>query len=307
MLIFPEECSSILDWIRWGASSLAANDVANVNGQLDSIAEAQSLIAYCLNLDFNSLDTIYLNAKLTKIEQESIFEIITKRINTKKPTAYLINQAWFAGLSFYVDERVLVPRSPIGELIETNFSPWVDYSNINNILDLCTGSGCIAISCAYGFEGVQVDGVDLSPDALEVAKINQKQHGVEDFVNFHLGDLFDPVLGKKYDLIVSNPPYVDEIDMLNLPDEIKHEPAIGLASGADGLDVTTRILHQASDYLNDGGVLIVEVGNSAQALSDKYPDTDFMWLDFKNGGHGVFLLTKQQLKKFNSSYNFNVL
>ncbi len=217
-------------------------------------------------------------------------------MNDRTPVPYLTNQAWFAGMPFYVDERVLVPRSPFAELIKKKFSPWLEEpQKVTRILDMCTGSACIAIALAKAFEHAQVDAVDISFDALEVADINITEHMMQDQVFAIQSDVFSGVPGQKYDLIVANPPYVDAEDMADLPEEFHHEPELGLASGDDGLDVTRVILQEAAEHLTDNGLLFVEVGNSMVHMDALYPNAPFTWLEFEHGGLGVFMITKQQL------------
>ena len=233
-------------------------------------------------------------ARLTSSEKHRIVERVIRRINERIPVAYLTNKAWFCGHEFYVDDRVLVPRSPIGELINNRFAGLINHQP-EHILDMCTGSGCIAIACAYAFPEAEVDAVDISPDALAVTEQNVEDHGLIHNVTPIRSDLFRDLPKVQYDLIVTNPPYVDEEDMSDLPGEYRHEPVLGLASGSDGLKLTRRILACAPDYLSDDGILICEVGNSMVHLIEQYPDVPFTWLEFENGGDGVFMLTKPQL------------
>ena len=223
-----------------------------------------------------------------------ILERIERRINERRPVAYLIGEAWFMGLPFHVDERVLVPRSPISELLEARLQPWLADHPVERILDLCTGSGCIGIAAATVFPEAEVELSDISEDALAVAESNIELHEVGDRVMTVRSDVFDQVTGR-YDVIVSNPPYVDAEDMADMPAEYHHEPRLGLEAGDDGLSIAHRILADAADHLNPGGLLMVEVGNSWHALDAAYPQLPFTWLDFENGGDGVFLLTREQL------------
>jgi ribosomal protein L3 glutamine methyltransferase len=215
---------------------------------------------------------------------------------------YLTNIAWFAGMKFYVDERVIVPKSPIGELIRNDFEPWVDKKSINSVLDLCTGSGCIGIGMARVFSDAKITISDISEDALEVAKRNVKDHNLNNRVAIIESDLFKNIDGAHFDLIVSNPPYVDHQDIIEMPEEYKKEPILALEAGNDGLDIVKRILRQAPHHLNDGGILIVEVGNSQYALQDQYPSVPFTWLSFADGGDGVFMLTLEELLKYHEQF-----
>jgi ribosomal protein L3 glutamine methyltransferase len=219
------------------------------------------------------------------------------RIERRVPAAYLMGRMWFAGLEFEVDERVIVPRSPFAELITAGFEPWIDPSRVERILDVGTGSGCIAIACAARFATARVDAVDLSPAALEVASRNVARHGMQDRLRLLRGDALEPVRGERYDLIVSNPPYVSDAEMDALPAEYRHEPDVALRAGYDGLDVVRRILAGAGGLLQPHGALFVEVGNSDERLQAAYPTVPFMWLEFERGGGGVFMLTKHDLER----------
>lgn len=287
------DLKTISDFIRWSACSFEKANLSFGHGTDNAWDEAVTLILDTLRMPQESDSALY-SCRLTKTEKLALIENISQRINDRKPLAYLTHSARFAGFEFYVDERVLVPRSPIAELIENKFEPWLLHSP-EKILDLCTGGGCIAIACAMTFPDAMVYGSDLSEDALSVARMNKESFELEQQCEFIQSDLFENLQGRKYDLIVSNPPYVDAIDMETLPEEYHFEPEMGLASGIDGLDVTRKILEQAADYLTDNGILIVEVGNSAPALIAAYPNLAFTWLEFARGGEGVFLLERHQL------------
>jgi len=288
-----EELVTIQDVVRWAVTEFNRAGLFFGHGTDNAWDEAVQLIFPSLNIELQS-NVMILQSRLTKRERQMLIDLVVTRIEQRIPVPYLTNSAWFAGLEFYVDQRTLVPRSPIAELIEAKFAPWVEESP-KRILDLCTGSGCIAIACAYAFPDAEVDAVDLSDEALEVADINIQNHGVSQQVFPIQSDLFSGVENEKYDLIVSNPPYVDAEDMANLPEEYKHEPELGLACGNDGLDLVRDMLRQASSMLNEGGVMFVEVGNSQVHLQAAYPEIPFQWIEFSIGGHGVFVLTKAQL------------
>ncbi|MFK5984139.1 MAG: 50S ribosomal protein L3 N(5)-glutamine methyltransferase [Pseudomonadota bacterium] len=299
-----ERLNTITDFIRFGSSLFNREKLYFGHGTENAVDEAAYLVLHTLNLP-NSFHSDYFSATLLGHEKQQILDALLARSTKRIPASYITHQANFAGLSFYVDERVLVPRSPIAELIQEQFSPWVDAEQVHNILDLCTGSGCIAIACAYAFPEACIDAVDLSAEALDVAKINVKNHHLEEMVNLIQSDLFstfeqdeNDCFASKYDIIVSNPPYVDKEDMSLLPEEYRAEPELGLAAGDDGLGLVIPMLQQAQQYLSDQGILIVEVGNSDMALQDSFPDIPFYWLEFKNGGHGVFVLTKEQLQSY---------
>ena len=292
-----ESLKTITDFIRWGASIFKQSELYYGHGNSSAIDEAAYLVLHTLNLDPDT-HSIYFSSRLTGHEKKALIDIIFRRADEKIPAAYLTNESWFAGLSFYVDERVLVPRSPIAELIQKHYEPWIDVENVEKILDLCTGSGCIAIANAYYFPHAVVDAVDISQDALDVALQNVQRHHLTDQVNIIQSDLFSNLADKKYDIIVSNPPYVDANDMSSMPVEFHSEPEIGLTAGEDGLELVIPMLEQASEHLNEKGILIVEVGNSDYALQEHYPDLPFYWLEFEHGGQGIFLLTKEQLDSY---------
>ncbi|WP_031432894.1 50S ribosomal protein L3 N(5)-glutamine methyltransferase [Methylomarinum vadi] len=291
----------IRDYIRWGASQFAANQIFLGHGTVTALDEAAAIVLHTLHQPYHLADS-YLDATLTMAEREQVVDLILKRIRERKPSAYLTHEAIFAGLSFYVDERVLVPRSPIAELIEQRFGPWVDEEQIFNVLDLCTGSACIAIACAYAFPEAQIDAVELSGDACAVARINIDKHDVSDQVTLFQSDLFADLPKKPYDIIVSNPPYVSVAEWEGLPHEYHAEPAMGFKGGENGLDLVGRILADANDYLAEHGILIVEVGSSAETLQQLFPQVPFYWLEFERGGEGVFLLTAEQVKQYHSLF-----
>ncbi|MCU1798708.1 50S ribosomal protein L3 N(5)-glutamine methyltransferase [Pectobacterium polaris] len=287
------ELHTIQDMLRWAVSRFNAANVYYGHGTDNPWDEAIQLVLPSLYLPLDIPEDMYTSRLITS-ERQRIVERVIRRVNERIPVAYLTNKAWFCGLEFYVDERVLVPRSPIGELINNYFDEQLPKTP-NHILDLCTGSGCIAIACAQAFPEAEVDAVDISSDALAVTEQNIQQHGLEYRVTPIRSDLFRDLPAIRYDLIVTNPPYVDEEDMFDLPQEFRFEPELGLAAGNDGLDLVRRILACAPDYLSDDGVLICEVGNSMVHLIDQYPDIPFTWLEFDNGGDGVFMLTHSQL------------
>ncbi len=297
--------TTVRDFIRWGASRFNAAGLVFGHGTDNALDESAALVMHTLRLP-HELPEEYLDSVLTAAERKQVIKLFESRIETRKPAAYLTHEAWFAGLSFYVDERVLVPRSPIAELITDRFVPWVVPQQVGAVLDLCTGSGCIGIACAHAFPEARVDAVDLSPDALAVAQRNVEHHGLEQRVRLLESDLFEGLQGERYDVIVSNPPYVSLGEMQTLPQEFRHEPVLGLAAGADGMDVVARILAEAADHLTESGILIVEVGYSQEALMACYPDVPFLWLDIEHGGEGVFLLERHQLLEYRQAFDCRV-
>ena len=287
---------TLRDLIRWGTSQFNAAELSFVQGMPTAIDEAVYLCLSALHLppDFS---VEYFDCVLTMEERLHVLDFFQQRIEQRKPAAYITNEAWFSGLSFYVDERVLIPRSPIAEMIEQQFSLWISPDQVNNILDLCTGSGCIAIACTYAFDEAQVDASDISAEALAVAEINRQNYALEERLKLIESNLFESIPEKRYDIIVSNPPYVSAEEMAQLTAEFEFEPgSMALAAGETGMDIVLPMLIQAGDYLNDEGILVVEVGYSKPILEKLLPEVPFFWVDFEFGGDGVFVLTAKQLE-----------
>jgi len=296
------ELYSVRDWVRWGASEFVRSELFFGHGTDNAWDEAAYLVLSVIQLPWERLPDLY-ETRLTSSEKNAINTLFLERIRTRKPAPYLTGEAWFAGLKFKVNEHVLVPRSPIAELIMQEFQPWLtEYPE--RILDLCTGSGCLGVLCARAFEHACVDISDISPDALAVARENVALHAMDDRVRVIESDLFSSqlLMESTYDLIVSNPPYVDAADIDSMPAEYRAEPALALASGRDGLDITRQILKKAARYLAPGGLLVVEVGNSCTALEHAYPEVSFIWPEFEHGGHGVFVLTHEQLSRYENQF-----
>jgi len=291
----PSRLRTLRDYIRWAVSRFQAEQLFFGHGTDNAWDEARQLVLGALHLPWEMADS-YLDCRLEDDERAHLQDLLQRRIEQRVPTAYLLGQAWFCGLPFIVDERVLIPRSPIGELIDRRFEPWLAQAPAR-VLDLCTGSGCIGIACAYEFLEAEVVLADLSFEALEVANRNIEHHGLEDRVYTVQSDGFDGLPKQRFDLILSNPPYVDAEDIADMPNEFHHEPALALACGEDGLDLVRRILAQAADHLTQTGTLIVEVGNSQVHVEALYPEVEFTWLEFARGGHGVFLLAASQCRE----------
>ncbi|WP_211828215.1 50S ribosomal protein L3 N(5)-glutamine methyltransferase [Kistimonas asteriae] len=297
---------TIRDWLRWTYSRFNEDpSLFYGHGTDNSWDETLHLVLQALNLPWD-YDSAYFDSRLTDSERQQLTALVQRRIREHIPTAYLLNQAWFYGMPFYVDERVLVPRSPIAELIEKGFEPWLGGQTVDRVLDLCCGSGCIGIACSQAFPEAQVDLVDISEDALEVAHINIDRFELWDRVRTVQSDMFLSLKTMedrpRYQLIVSNPPYVDAEDMADLPDEYLHEPALGLEAGNDGLDFARTILTNAAEFLDENGLLVVEVGNSEWALQEAYPEVPFTWVEFEHGGHGVFVLTAEECRRYRDRF-----
>lgn len=295
---------TVRDHIRWAVSRFHAESLFFGHGTDNAWDDARQLVLGALHLPWEIADA-YLDCRLEDDEREYLRMLLQRRIEERVPTAYLLGEAWFCDLPFVVDERVLIPRSPIAELIQRQFEPWLA-ADPARILDLCTGSGCIGIACAHAFPEAEVVLADLSFDALEVANINIERHELGERVYTVQGDGFGGLPGQRFDLIVSNPPYVDAEDFAGMPAEYQHEPALGLACGDDGLDLVRRMLAEAADHLTEKGSLIVEVGNSQVHVEALYPEVDFTWLDFEFGGHGVFLLSAAQCREHQALFRSRV-
>lgn len=285
---------SLGDWVRWAASRFNKAELFFGHGTENAWDEAVNLVLTVLHLPPDTPPSAF-QAVVTPSERLQIAELIQQRIATRQPLAYLLKQAWFCGRPFYVDQRVLIPRSPMAEWLEKQFEPWIDPERVDNILDIGTGSGCIAIAAAWAFPGAEVDAVDISADALAVAAINVERYGLKDRVHLRQSDCFANLAPKQYDIILSNPPYVGAEEFAALPAEYAHEPVSALQSGEDGLDVVRKILANAKRFLAPGGILVIEVGNTDTVFAQAFPHLSYTWLELERGGQGVFLLTAEHL------------
>ena len=296
-----EELHTIRDWLRFTVSQFEASDIFFGHGTDNSYDEAVWLVMSALHLPHDTLHN-FMDAVITELERKHLAHLIEQRITKRTPTAYLLREAWLRGFKFYVDERVIVPRSFIAELLDFNeegehgLQPWIEHPElINSAVDICTGSGCLGILLANAFPDAAIDVVDISPEAITVCNINIANYGLQQQITAIQSDMFAALKGKSYDLIISNPPYVDAPSMAKLPTEYRNEPQIALGSGLAGLDHTHTIMHEAAKHLNDEGILVVEIGHNRDALEAAYPEVAFTWLEVAAGNQYVFLLTKEQL------------
>ena len=289
--------STICDFTRWAMTEMTKNDVSLGHGTADYWEEASVLVMRTLGLPFEKLEAFW-NAKLTPSEIEEVTENIERRVKDKVPLAYLIHEGWLSQQCFYVDERVLIPRSFIAELLEEDLAPWVeDPESIGSVLDMCTGSGCLAILAAQTFPNAQVVGADISADALEVAAVNRERFGLEDDLELVQSDLFENLQGRKFDLIISNPPYVTEETMQSLPGEYRAEPALALRAGEDGMDVMRRMMPALKEHLTEQGLAVIEIGDGREAFEAIWPQLPVTWLTTSGGDDLVFVVRAQDLKE----------
>jgi ribosomal protein L3 glutamine methyltransferase len=286
---------SVRALIERGARHLRRAGVFFGHGTDNAFDESAALVFHALGFSHDAGASVY-SKRVGKDAQQRVRDLITRRIEERVPAVYLTGETWFAGLAFKVDPRVLIPRSPIAELIERRFAPWIEPSRVRRVLDIGTGSGCIAIACARAFPRARIDGVDISDDALEVARINGRRHRLGKRLRLLKSDHFSALGDETYDIIVTNPPYVGKRELGSLPAEYRHEPRIALAAGRTGLDSVRVILQHAGRHLRPRGLLVVEVGNTETAVRRAFRQLPFMWLDFERGGGGVFLLTAEQLQ-----------
>lgn len=286
---------TLRDYLRWTLSEMHRHRVYFGHGHVSAWDEAMQLVFNAVDLPWDSPAEL-LDSRLLPHEAAQIESYVQQRCVERRPLPYITGEAWFMGMPFTVDERVLIPRSPIAQLIEQGFQPWLGEVDVERVLDLCTGSGCIGIACAQLFDQAEVDLVDLSDAALDVARINVERHQLTERVHCIQSDLFNALEGEVYDLIVSNPPYVDEADLDSMPAEYQHEPELALGSGSDGLDITRRILREAGRHLSEQGLLVIEVGNSEVHLMEAYPELPLIWVELEEGGNGVFVIDAPSLR-----------
>lgn len=286
---------TVRDWVRFGASLFNQYQLHFGHGTDNAWDEAVLLVSYAIHLAPDSHARV-LDAHLTTEEKKAIAALFEMRINQRLPAPYITQEAWFAGMKFYVDQHTLVPRSSLGEFIEKQLEHWIEPGTVYRVLDLCTGSGCIAVALAMALPNVQIDAIDISETALTVARKNIAMYGLDNSIRVIHSDLFNSLAGERYDIILSNPPYVSAAEMALLPDEYRHEPTLGLLAEDEGIAIVTQILQQATHFLTPDGLLIVEVGNSEQALVERFPHLPFTWLEFEHSEGGVFLLTNEQLQ-----------
>ncbi len=292
-----EHLTTLGDWARWAASPFNEAQLYFGHGTDNAWDEAVFLVLTVLHLP-PEVNPVLFHATLTRDERLKIIDVIKARIDTRKPLAYLLKQSWFSGLNFYVDERVLVPRSPIAEWVNKQFIPWVIPEEVTDILEIGTGSGCLAAAAAMAFPGATIDAIDIDDGALEVAALNIHQHGLEERVRLFKSDCFNHLPQKQYDIILSNPPYVSQAELARLPMEYQREPRLALCAEDEGLAIVKQIFKQAPAYLKPNGILVVEVGHSDHTLMRHFPGFPGVWLELENGGGGVFLLTSKQLAEF---------
>ncbi|MBK8762054.1 MAG: 50S ribosomal protein L3 N(5)-glutamine methyltransferase [Sulfuritalea sp.] len=290
-----DELITVRDWLRWAVSRFNEAGLHFGHGTDNAWDEAAWIVLATLHLPRDTLEP-FLDARITGSERHALLERLQQRVVHRLPAAYLLNEAWLGEFRFHVDPRVIVPRSYFAELLEDGFAPWIENpESVASALDLCTGSGCLAIVMAHAFPNAAVDAIDISPEALEVARRNIADYGLEDRVHAIESDLFAKAKGRRYDLIICNPPYVTAAAMEALPPEYRHEPALALAAGRDGLDVVRRILAQARKHLNPRGVIAIEVGHNQELVNEAFPDLPAVWLDTEHADGKVFVLTREDL------------
>lgn len=299
--VSSNDLSTVFDHVRYAVSCFNEAKLAFAHGTTDPVAEAAFLVCEAIHLHPDQFE-MFASARLTAAEGRKVRKLIEQRVKTRKPTAYLVNKIYMRGVPFYVDERTIVPRSFIGELLDSHFggdedgmSLIGDPEGVTRVLDLCTGSGCLAILASRSFPNAQIDAVDLSKDALAVAARNVRDHGLDDRISLHLGDLFAAVRKQRYDIIITNPPYVDAEGMAGLPRECRYEPKMAFDGGTDGLDIVRRIVDAAGDHLNDGGGLLCEIGRCRPAMEEAYPNLPLLWLDTEESEGEVFWVSSEAL------------